>query len=309
MCRCCANSKRALARTELGSENTSALCSNIRRFARRKRARYRQSEIQFTVVKIQLLPSTFESEGAARRSMEQRLSCFLIDDRVTIDAGSIALALTDAQRERVRDIVITHSHIDHIASLPIFIDDLFASLDESVRVYATEEVIELLQRDVFNWTVYPRFSELSNGKCHVMQFVPVRPHEEFAVAHLRVTAVPVNHVVPTVGTIFTDGQRTVAFTSDTAATEEFWHAVNRLPRLDALMIEASFPNSMQGLADVSGHLTPATLGGELEKLAHRGMDVLVVHLKPAYRETLVRELDALGVPNLSVMEPGREYRW
>ncbi len=241
--------------------------------------------------------------------MEQRLSCFLIDDCVTIDAGSIALALTDGQRERVRDIIITHSHIDHIASLPIFIDDLFAFLVEPVRVYATEEVIELLQRDVFNWTVYPRFSDLSNGKCRVMEFVPVRPREEFRVEHLKVIAVPVNHVVPTIGTIFTDGARTVAFTSDTAATEEFWHAVNQVPRLDALMIEASFPNSMHELAEVSGHLTPASLGGELQKLRHRGMEVLVVHLKPAYRETLISELNDLGVPNLSVMQPGREYEW
>lgn len=260
-------------------------------------------------MKIQLLPSTFNRVGAPRRSPEQRLSCFLIDDRVTIDAGSIALALTDEQRDRVRDIIITHSHIDHIASLPIFIDDLFGLLEEPVRVYATQETVERLERDVFNWTIYPRFSELNNGKCRVMEYVQVRAREEFKVAHLRVTAVPVNHVVPTVGTIFSDGTRTVAFTSDTAATEEFWHEVNRVPRLDALMIEASFPNSMAQLAEVSGHLTPAALGAELRKLTHRGMDILVVHLKPVYRDVLVRELDDLGITNLSVMEPGREYQW
>jgi cAMP phosphodiesterase len=259
-------------------------------------------------VKIQLLPSTFEHEGRSV-SQEQRLSCFLIDDRATIDAGSIALALNDAQRERVREIIITHSHIDHIASLPIFIDDLFGTLEEPVRVYATEEVIAQLQRDVFNWTVYPRFSELSNGRCKVMEFVPVRPNEEFRFAHLRVTAVPVNHVVPTVGVIFTDDKRTVAFTSDTAATDEFWRTVNKLPRLDALMIEASFPNSMAELAEVSGHLTPRSLGEELQKLNHRDIEILVVHLKPVYRELLIRELDDLGVPNLSVMQPGKEYEW
>ena len=258
-------------------------------------------------MKIQLLPSTFDEKGHA--TPEQRLSCFLIDDRVAVDAGSIALAVSDEQRNSVRDIIVTHPHMDHMATLPIFIDDLFATLEEPVRVHATEEVIKLLERDVFNWTVYPRFSELSNQKTRVMEYVPFRINEEFEVAHLQVTAVTVNHIVPTVGVIVSDGKTTVAFSSDTAATEEFWKLANRLQRLDALMIEASFPNSMGRLAEVSGHLTPESLGNELRKLSHNHLDILAVHLKPAYRQQLVQELEALGIPGLQAMEPGREYRW
>ena len=258
-------------------------------------------------MKIQLLPSTFDSAG--RATLEQRLTCFLIDDRVAVDAGSIALALTDAQHETLRDIIVTHPHMDHMATLPIYIDDMFALLKEPIRVHATEEVIELLQRDVFNWTVYPRFSELSNGTCKVMEYAPFRPGEEFTVAHLKVTALPVNHIVPTVGLLVSDGRVAVAFTSDTAATEDFWQLVNHAPALAALFIEASFPNSMSKLADVSGHLTPAGVAVELGKLTHNHLDVLAVHLKPSYRQTLVEELNALGIPRLHAMEPGREYEW
>ena len=258
-------------------------------------------------MKIQLLPSTFDSTG--RASLEQRLTCFLIDDRVAVDAGSIALSLTDAQHDTLRDIIVTHPHMDHMATLPIYIDDMFALLKEPIRVHATEEVIGLLQRDVFNWTVYPRFSELSNGTCKVMEYVPFRHGAEFTVAHLRVTALPVNHIVPTVGLLVSDGKVAVAFTSDTAATEDFWQLVNRAPALAALFIEASFPNSMSKLADVSGHLTPAGVAAELGKLAHNHLDILAVHLKPSYRQTLIEELNALGIPRLSAMEPGREYEW
>jgi Low-affinity cAMP phosphodiesterase len=258
-------------------------------------------------VKIQLLPSTFDSAG--RATPEQRLTCFLIDDRVTVDAGSIALALNDAQRESVRDVIVTHPHMDHIASLPIFIDDLFGVLKEPVRVHATQEVIELLERDVFNWTVYPRFSELKNEFGPVMKYVPFNHGEEFKVAHLKVTAVPVNHIVPTVGLIISDGEKTAAFSSDTYETEEFWHLVNGTPHVDALLIEASFPNSMAQLAEVSRHFTPATMAKELGKLNHNGLDILTVHLKPAYREELVKELEDLKIPNLRVMEPGRTYEW
>lgn len=258
-------------------------------------------------MKIQLLPSTFDSAG--RASLEQRLTCFLIDDRVAVDAGSIALALTDAQHQTVRDIIVTHPHMDHMATLPIFIDDMFALVKEPIRVHATEEVIGLLQRDVFNWTVYPRFSELNNGTCQVMEYVPFRVGEEFTVGHLKVVAAPVNHIVPTVGLIVSDAQYTVAFTSDTAATEEFWQLLNRTLNVAAVFIEASFPNSMAQLAEVSGHLTPTGLAAELRKLTHNHFDVLAVHLKPSYRQTLLEELNALGIARLSAMEPGREYEW
>lgn len=258
-------------------------------------------------MKIQLLPSTFDEKGCA--TPEQRLTCFLIDDRVTIDAGSIALATTDEQRRTVRDIIITHPHMDHIASLPIFVDDLFATLEEPIRIHAVQEVIDALERDVFNWTVYPRFSELTNEHGRVMEYRPIRVGEEFEVAHLRVTAVNVNHIVPTIGMIVSDGKTTIAFSSDTAETEEFWTLVNQTPRVDALLIEASFPNSMAQLAEVSRHFTPESLNRELHKLDHNGLDILTVHLKPAYRETMVDELLALKIPKLQIMEPGRVYEW
>ena len=258
-------------------------------------------------MKIKLLPSTIDAEG--RASPEQRLSCFVVDGRVAIDAGSIAIGLGAGERERVRDVIVTHPHMDHVATLPIFIDDLFGFLEEPVRVHATAEVCGLLVRDVFNGTVYPPFQHFDNGRTRVMEFIPFRTGEEFRVAHLRLTAVPVHHIVPTVGMVLTDGETTIAFSSDTSATEDFWTLVNATERVDSLLIEASFPNSLAKLAEVSGHLTPAALGAELHKLKHEGLEILVVHLKPSFREQLVEELAALGVPRLSAMEPGREYSW
>lgn len=258
-------------------------------------------------MKIQLLPSSFDEKG--RATLEQRLTCFLIDDRVAVDAGSIAIALSNAQRGTVRDVIVTHPHMDHIASLPIFVDDLFAELDQPIHIHATEEVIDSLERDVFNGSVYPRFAQLENSKGRVMEYVPIRLGEEFSVAHLRVTAVRVNHIVPTVGLLVSDGKSTVAFSSDTAETDELWTLINRTPKLDAILIEASFPNAMHQLAAVSKHLTPASLSHELKKLTHNGMDILAVHLKAAFREILLKELAALNIPKLRAMDPGHVYEW
>jgi cAMP phosphodiesterase len=258
-------------------------------------------------LQIQLLPSSFDDGGSANAA--QRLTCFVIDDRVTVDAGSIGIALSEPQRRTVRDVIVTHPHMDHIASLPIYVDDLFAELEQPIRVHATAEVIDLLKADVFNDTVYPKFDELQNEHGRVMEYVPFEAGKEFRVAHLRVTAITVNHIVPTVGLVISDDKTTVAFSSDTAETEEFWQAVNRAQHLHALFIEASFPDSMQKLAHASKHLTPATLRSELAKLNHNGMDILAVHLKPAFREKVASELLQLRIENLSVMETGRIYEW
>jgi ribonuclease BN (tRNA processing enzyme) len=258
-------------------------------------------------VRIQLLNSSFDGQG--RATLDQRLTCFLIDDCVAVDAGSIAIALTPEQRRKVRDIVVTHPHMDHIASLPIFIDDLYATLTEPMRVHATPEVIELLERDVFNWNVYPRFSGLKNDFGPVMEYVPIPTGREFKVAHLTMTAVPVNHIVPTVGLVVSDQRGTVAFSSDTAETEELWKVINKAKGLKALLIEASFPNDMAKLAEVSRHFTPASLNEELKKLTHNGLEILAVHLKPTYREKIIEELEQLKISKLHVMEPGKTYTW
>ena len=258
-------------------------------------------------MRIQLLPSTFDAQGMA--TLEQRLTCFLIDDCVAVDAGSIAIALSNEQRAKVRDIIVTHPHMDHVASLPIFIDDLYPTLKEPMRVWATEEVIALLERDVFNWNVYPRFSDLKNDYGPVMEYRPIPIGEPFSVAHLNVVAVEVNHIVPTVGLVMSDGKKSVAFSSDTAETQEFWKILNEMKDLDALLIEASFPNRLSKLATVSRHFTPASLGQELQKLTHNGMDIMAVHLKPSYRDEIIQQLNALNIPKLRVMEPGRVYEW
>jgi ribonuclease BN (tRNA processing enzyme) len=258
-------------------------------------------------LRIQLLPSTFDDQG--RATAEQRLTCFLIDDCVAVDAGSLGLALNSDQRARVRDIIITHPHMDHIATLPIFIDDLFSELRQPIKVYATAEVIQLLERDVFNWNVYPRFSELKNDHGPVMEYVPIPTTGEFDVGHLKVSAVPVNHIVPTVGLVVSDGQTTVAFSSDTAETQELWNVINQTKHIDALFIEASFPDAMAELAQVTLHFTPGSLKRELEKLKHNGLDILAVHIKPAFRPKIIEELKALRIPKLDVMLPGKVYSW
>jgi cAMP phosphodiesterase len=258
-------------------------------------------------MKTNLLHSTFEAGGAA--APEQHLTCYLVNNCVALDAGSLSLTKGASHRASVRDVIVTHPHLDHIAGLPFFIDDLFDELREPIRVHATAEAIDVLERNIFNWDVYPRFSEIENKFGKVMEYCQFTPREEFRIGALTVKAIPVNHQVPTVGLLVSDGRSTMGLSSDTAETDEFWEALNSIKKVDALLIEASFPNEMAELADVSFHLTPNMLRAELGKLNELPGEILAVHLKPAFYAEICRQLADLDITNLSVMQPGRDYEW
>jgi ribonuclease BN (tRNA processing enzyme) len=258
-------------------------------------------------VKFQLLPSSFDNTGLA--SARQHLACFVVDDRVAIDAGSLAFSASDVQREKVRDVLLTHAHLDHIAGLPLFLDDLFSVLEEPLKVHATQEIIDVLERDIFNWSIYPRFSELSNDFGPIVEYVPFSTNGEFSVAHLSVRAIRVNHRVPSVGFVVSDGCTRIAVTGDTANMDEFWDDLNAGERPDVLLIECAFPDALASLAEVSHHLTPSRLKEELEKFSHNGIPVYAINLKPMYREEIIAELESLAIDGLEILEVGRVYDW
>ena len=256
-------------------------------------------------MKLQLLPSTFDAAGASCR---QHLTCFVIDDSVAIDAGSLAMAASPIQQRQIRDIVLTHAHLDHIAGLPLFIDDLFSTLTEPVTVHATQPVIDVLERDIFNWSVYPRFSELSNSNGAVLRYEPFGQTEEFTVKNLTIRAIEVNHKVPSSGFVISDAQTTIALSGDTAGTEAFWNLVNAADNLSAILLECAFPDELDELALASSHLTPRRMKVELEK-CDRPCPVFVVNLKPMFREAIINQIAELDLKGLSVLEVGKVYEW
>jgi cAMP phosphodiesterase len=257
-------------------------------------------------MRIRMLPSTFDAAGAL--SPKQHFQCLVINGTVAIDAGSLANAVTSAERVTIRDVVLTHSHLDHIAGLPLFIDDLFPVLTEPIRVHAVREVIEALETHIFNWQIYPRFSELKNRYGEVIEYAEIFPGTEFEVKGLKFLPIAVNHNVPSMGFLISDKDSSIAITGDTAEMTEFWDIVNGHAPLDALFVECAFPNEFDELSTISHHLTPQKLGNELRKFNDRNCPIYVINIKPAYRSAVVSQLETLGVENLRIFEVGREYK-
>ena len=258
-------------------------------------------------MKLRLLPSSFNDDGSA--SAKQHLTCFIVNGKVAFDAGSLAMGATEAERNSVRDVVLSHAHLDHTAGLPLFVDDLFATLTEPVRVHACEDVIEALERDVFNWTTYPRFTELSNAFGPVLEFVAIANGEDFEVGGLKVKPLSVNHKVPSSGFLLDDGASRIALTGDTSAMDGFWDDLENEGDLSAVLIECAFPNHLAELAEMSYHLTPAGLSSELKRFGRTDCPIYVINIKPNYREQVVSEIQALELPTVRVLEVGRVYEW
>jgi len=257
-------------------------------------------------MKFQLLPSTFDENG--RASARQHLACFVVDDLIAFDAGSLAMSTTDQQKKQIRDVVISHAHLDHIAGLPLYIDDLFATIKRPIQIHATAEVIEILERDLFNWSIYPRFSELKNDHGVVLEYCPFEVEKDFQVKHLNVKAINVNHKVPSVGFIVSDGKSRFALTNDTAAMNRFWDVLNETENLSAILVECAFPDELGDLACNSHHLTPRVLQKELAKLK-QNCPIYVVNIKPMYVEQVARQIKALGIENLQILDVGKVYEF
>ncbi len=256
-------------------------------------------------MKIKLLPSY-----AGRDSQLQSLTSFLINDCVSVDGGSIGFALSPDEMGAVRHVIVTHAHSDHTASLPIFIAEAYTNLEEPVFIYGTDEVVTALKTFVFNDHIWPNFENimLQNGSGPTIEFRTIQPRQSVNIAGLRITAIPVNHVVPTVGLIVQEDGAVVAFTSDTFTTDEIWETARDIDLLKAVFVDVSYPNELEKLAGDSKHLTPKLLEGELEKL-NRDVEIYAVHIKPSNRETVIRQLKMLKNPEVSIGEINRVYEW
>lgn len=250
-----------------------------------------------------LVPSSLSEPG-----IQQFLTSFLINDTLAVDAGAIGFFADPPAQARVRHLLVSHYHIDHIASLPILLDNIVLLGDAPVTLHCSRHVYDCLRRDMFNYRFWPDFFALSTEAMPFVRFEPLESGETVVLEGLRITAVGVNHVVPTLGFLIESESASIVIASDTGPTEDIWTRTNQLANLRAVFLEACFPNELAGLAEVSKHLTTEGFAREVQKVKP-GPRWFAVHLKARYQAQIRAELQALNVPNLEVAEPGKVYQF
>ena len=197
--------------------------------------------------------------------------------------------LSLAELSVIDHIFVTHSHLDHIACIPMLIDSVWSGRERPITVYAIAETLEHLKQHIFNWKIWPDFTEIPDVKQPSLCYQEIKLGETIKLDGRGITAIPANHVVPGVGYHLDSGFASLVFTGDTTTSDALWDVVNKIENLQYLLIESAFPNREEKLAVVSKHLCPSLLAVELGKLK-RNVEVYITHLKPGEMDSTMREI-------------------
>lgn len=238
-----------------------------------------------------------------------RTTSMLLDQDILIDAGTGVGDLSIAELSMIDHVFITHTHLDHIASLPLMLDAVADRRSSPLTVYGIEEVITILRNHMFNWAIWPDFSELPSIEKPFLRYQVIELNKPVKLGKRSITALPVEHTVPAVGYQINSGAGSLVFSGDTGCCNAFWRAVNRISNLKHLIIECAFSNREERLAVVSKHLCPNMLASELQKLEHN-CEIHITHLKPGQIELTMEEIaSCLGEFNPKMLQNNQVFEF
>jgi ribonuclease BN (tRNA processing enzyme) len=219
-----------------------------------------------------------------------RTTSFLVDGDVLIDAGTGVGDLTLAELSQIDHIFLTHSHLDHVTSIPFLVDTIGGMRAKPITVYAQHATLEILKNHLFNWSIWPDFTEIPSREAPFLRYEQIEVGKPISLAGREITPIPARHTVPAVGYHLDSGAASLVFTGDTGANDALWRVVNRIANLKYLIIETAFSNKERHLAEISRHLCPATLAEELSKL-ERNAEIYITHMKPGEIEPTMLEIE------------------
>lgn len=215
--------------------------------------------------------------------------CFLIDSILAIDAGALTANLSISEQQKLKAILLTHHHYDHVRDIPALGMNLFLS-EKTIDVYGTQIVYQELLAHLFNDSLYPNFMKKPPEKPSI-RFNVIKPSKTVKVAGYDVLSIPVIHAVPTIGYQITspDGKK-VFINSDTGpGLEDCWKQISP----EILFIETTLLNEDEDFAYESGHLTPKLLQKELISFREiKGYlpKVVLMHMNPLVEKDLKAEV-------------------
>jgi len=222
-------------------------------------------------------------------SQNSKLVSLLVDDVLALDAGALTSSLSFLAQRKLKAILITHQHYDHIRDIPAIAFNLFLQ-GATINIYSIPTVYEVLATHLFNGRIYPKFMESSQNNPTV-RFTVMEPGKSEQIEGYTVLAVPVKHSAPTVGYQITspDG-KVVFYTGDTGpGLADCWKYVS--PQL--LIIEVTFSNKYEEFAREKRHLTPGLLEQELTIFREvKGYlpQVVLVHMYPELEKEIEAEV-------------------
>jgi len=238
----------------------------------------------------------------------RQTTSFLIDDDILIDAGSGVTRLTLDELKQIRHLFITHTHLDHILSLPILLDSVGVGNAPPLVVHAIPEVIATLKQHLFNWEIWLDFARIPSEDAPCMRYAELAVDETVELDGRKITAIPANHGRPATGYLIRSASGSLLFSGDTTSHPALWRIANDQDDLRYLLVECSFANSHRDIAVASSHYCPETLLPDLAGLKP-GCEVWISHLKPGNEDGIMAELAAIPLPcgTLQALVPDQTF--
>jgi ribonuclease BN (tRNA processing enzyme) len=231
-----------------------------------------------------------------------RTTSMLLDQDILIDAGTGVGNLSVEELSRIDHVFLTHSHLDHVATLPLLIDTVGWMRSTPVSVHAIEPTLEILRQHLFNWKLWPDFSQIPDAAAPFLRYEALVLGRSVDIKGRKLTPLPANHVVPAVGYHLDSGRASLVFSGDTTTNDALWREVNRIDNLRYVIVETAFCNRERDLAIASKHLCPSLLAEELAKLKHKA-EIYITHLKPGEVDLIMQEInDCAGVWGARMLE-------
>ena len=238
-----------------------------------------------------------------------RTTSFLIDGDVLIDAGTGVGDLTLDEMRGVDHVFLTHSHLDHIAALPLMVDAIAARRTSPVQIHALAGTIAALQTHIFNGVIWPDFSRIPSLESPFISFHEIQTGQTLALKGKVIEVLPAVHTVPAVGYAITGGTGCWVFTGDTERNPAFWKRVNELD-VAMLVIETAFSNREKDLAKLSLHLSPVVLANELDFIAKdKKYPIYITHTKPAETALIMAEIQKFDETSINGPNVTHDIRW
>lgn len=225
----------------------------------------------------------------------------LINDRLLLDAGAVAATLNIEQQMNIDNILISHCHLDHIKDLAFLCDNCFGQKKKPFQVYTHKTVHENIKKHLLNDIIWPDFTVLPSKGNPTMVINSIKPEEVIELSGYKIIPVKVNHPLDAMGYIIENESTSVLFTLDTKATDRIWEIAHGVKNLKAIFSEISFPNELQNVADLSYHHTPDSMKEEIKKMP-KGIPIILSHLKPNYRESILSQIKHMNEDRIHVLE-------
>lgn len=229
-----------------------------------------------------------------------KATSYLIDGDLLIDAGSVAEGIPITEQAKIKHILISHAHLDHIKDLAFMSDNCFGVNEKPFEVYCNQHVHDAIKKHLFNDVIWPDFSTLPSKEKPTMRFHIIEPEKSFQLGNYKITPVEVNHPGNALGFIIEKKNSSILFTQDTGPTDRIWDIGQKVENLRAIFTEVSFPNNLKQVAIDSYHHTPQTLSYEIPKMP-KDVPIFLGHLKPNFQDQLYKEIEEIGCDRISLL--------